>query len=331
MAIADADPVEASASAGHDSDNTSQPRSSSKLSAGAKNVDAYNFRQPRIFSHDQIRLLNYVHDAFARSLSVFLSDRIRTIVDVRLDEIEQLAYSHYVSSCKTPTALFIADEFVSGQKAVFEVDPSFILFTLEKSLGGTTGGPNVARHLSPIERRYMSRLLVDIMQELSNAWGEIAVMTFQEAGFESNAEFIQIIPGSEPVLVSRLRLVVFQKEYYFHVCYPYLMLRQVLGRTGIKQWLSRSRRDVDAGVRDQFTHHLGETPVELRVELGRARLSLADVQNLQIGDVIPLHKGSADELDVFIDDRPFCSGQIGRVGKHLAVGVSNVVNNQEHD
>lgn len=174
-------------------------------------------------------------------------------------------------------------------------------------------------------------MLAQIMTELSSAWGEIAVMTFQETGFESNAEFIQIIPGSEPVLVSRFRLIAYSKEYYFHVCYPYLMLRQVLGRTGIKQWLSRSRRDVDVDIRDQFTHHLGETRVDLRVELGRATLSLADVKNLQVGDIIPLHKGSTDTIDVLIGDRPFCTGQIGRVGKRLAVGVSQVVNNNKHE
>lgn len=302
-----------------------------RRSAGERRVDAYNFRQPRIFSHDQIRLLNYVHDAFARGLSVFLSDRLRTIVEVRVDAIEQLSYAQYVSSCKKPTALFVAEEAALGHKMVFEVDPLFILFNLEKSLGGEGNAASHARHLSRIEQRFMSKILVRIMDELSSAWGEIATMKFHETNFESNAEFIQIIPGTEPVLVSRFRLIAFSTEYYFNVCYPYLMLRQAVGRTGIKQWLSRSKRDVDANIRDQYTHHLGETQVELRAELGRARLSLGDVKNLQQGDVIPLQTDSKDPINVFIADQLFFSGRIGKVGRHMAVGVSVVKNRDSNE
>ncbi len=38
-----------------------------------KRINPYNFKRPRLLSQDQMRLLNYVHDAFARDLSVYLS------------------------------------------------------------------------------------------------------------------------------------------------------------------------------------------------------------------------------------------------------------------
>ena len=293
-------------------------------------VDDYNFRQPRIFSQDQVRLLNYVHEAFARGLSVYLSNKLRTIVEVRLNAIEQLAYADYVHTCDVPSALYVTTARNTEHKAVFEVDPKFILFLLDKQLGGRGEFPATGRAVSPIEQRLMGKLLDHAYGELTEAWGEIATMSFEEVGFETNAEFVQIVPGTEPVLVARLKLVAYEHECFLNVCYPYLLLKQVLGRTGIKQWLSRSRGEMEGALRDLYERELGESRVELRVELGEATITLSELLDLEVDDVIPLRRKATDDVSVYIGARHYCRARLGRVGKYQAIGITEVVNNNEH-
>ena len=53
-------------------------------SEAERSVVPYNFKRPRLFSQDQTRVLNQIHEAFARDLSVYLSAQLRTIVDIAL-------------------------------------------------------------------------------------------------------------------------------------------------------------------------------------------------------------------------------------------------------
>ncbi len=293
-------------------------------------VDEYNFKQPRIFSQDQVRLLNYVHDAFARGLSVYLSNRLRTIVEVRLEAIEQLSYADYVTSCDVPSALYVTRASNTEHSAVFEVDPRFILFLLDKQLGGSGEFPENRRAVSPIEQRLMGRLLNRAYTELSTAWGEIATMKFEETAFETIAEFVQIVPGTEPVLVARLKLVAYGHECFMNVCYPYLLLKQVLGRTGIKQWLARSRGEMESALKEIYEKELGESKVELRMELGEARIPLTELLSLEVGDVIPLDRRASDDISVYIGSREYCKARLGRVGKYQAIGITELVNQYDN-
>ncbi len=294
-------------------------------------VDEYNFRQPRIFSQDQVRLLNYVHEAFARGLSVYLSNRLRTIVEVRLQAIEQLAYADYVKSCDVPSALYVTEARQTEHKAVFEVDPKFILFLLDKQLGGRGEFPEETRPVSAIEQRLMGKLLDQAYRELTSAWGEIATMQFEEVGFESNAEFVQIVPGTEPVLVARLKLMAYERSCFLNVCYPYLLLKQTLGRTGIKQWLSRSRGEMETALKNLYEKELGESEVELRIELGDAKIRLSELLSLEVGDVVPLARRATDDIDVYIGSKRFCRARLGKAGKYQAIGITEIVNQYQHD
>src|SRR5690625_1654297 len=45
-----------------------------------RRVNSYNFKRPRLFAQAQMRVLNHVHETFARELPVYLSAQLRTIV-----------------------------------------------------------------------------------------------------------------------------------------------------------------------------------------------------------------------------------------------------------
>ena len=58
-----------------------------------KRVNPYNFKRPRLFAQDQMRVLGHVHEAFARDLAVYLSAQLRTIVEINLSAIDQVLSS----------------------------------------------------------------------------------------------------------------------------------------------------------------------------------------------------------------------------------------------
>ena len=50
--------------------------------------------------------------------------------------------------------------------------------------------------------------------------------------------------------------------------------------------------------------HLRHTQVNVRVNLGSAQITVGDLVNLNVGDVIPLAQDADGELDVLIEEVP---------------------------
>ncbi|QXD16062.1 flagellar motor switch protein FliM [Rhodocaloribacter litoris] len=293
-----------------------------------KRISLYNFKRPRLFSQDQMRLLNYVHDAFARDLSVYLSAQLRTIVDINLTAMDQVLYSEYVMSSAPPSALYVIEVKELAQQFVFELDPRLVIFTIEKLFGGPGTFLRKPRELSQIERRIMSKIMGRVLRELQKAWQQVYGISLQETAFESNAEFVQIIPGVEPALVGTFEVSIYEQQSFINICYPYILLERMLGRTGIKQWLSNTTTQVDPRVRARYESMLRNTIVEMRAELGRTRLPVSELTQLQVGDVIPLEQRVTDAVRVFVGQRDRFRATSGRVGKRRALKILDVIEPQ---
>ncbi len=289
-----------------------------------KRVSPYNFKRPRLFSQEQMRVLQYVHELFARDVSVYLSTQLRTMVEITLTAVDQVLYSEYVASSASPSALYVGKAEGLGYQFIFELDPDFVIYTVEKLFGGAGQFVDNNREVSKIEQRIMSRVVRKAFNELEVAWKQAHELHLEEVAFESNAEFIQILPSMEPAMVAAFEMRVQGRRSFLNICYPYLLLEQVLGRTGMQRWISGTRTEVAPQVRARYEEGLRALEVELRAELGRTRLSIHDIAALQVGDVIPLHRRTTEPIQVFIDKQEKFTAVAGTAGKQRALRILDV-------
>jgi flagellar motor switch protein FliM len=294
-----------------------------------RKVSPYNFKRPRLFAQDQTRVLNHVHEGFARELSVYLSAQLRTIVDITLNAVDQVLYSEYVMSSAPPSALYVAEVKNLNQKFVFELDPRLVVFMIEKLFGGQGSFLKKPREVSLIERRIMSKVMDRAFTALRKSWQQVHEVDIEEVAFESNAEFVQIIPGVEAAIVASFEVVIYEQPSYINICYPYMLLERMLGRTGMKQWVSSATTQVSSEVRSRYEETLRMISVELRAELGRSMLPIVDLSQLAVGDIIPLQRRMNDPLDVFVGDKHKFSAVAGQTGKYRALRILDVIESQQ--
>ncbi len=290
-----------------------------------RRVNSYNFKRPRLFAQDQMRVLNHVHETFARELSVYLSAQLRTIVDISLSAVDQVLYSEYVMSSAPPSALYVAEVTNLGQNFVFELDPRLVVFMIEKLFGGQGEFLKQSREVSQIERRIMSKVMDRAFGAMQKSWGQVHEIEIDEVAFESNAEFVQIIPGVEPALVVSFSVMIYDQPSYINLCYPYMLLERMLGRTGMKQWISSATTPVSSEVRERYEETLKKIMVDLRAELGRTTLPLPDLSALQVGDVIPLQRRVTEPLDIMVGKKLHFTAAAGRSGRYRALRVLDVI------
>ena len=170
----------------------------------------------------------------------------------------------------------------------------------------------------------MSRVIRKAFSELEAAWEQAHEVTIHEVDFESNAEFIQILPSMEPGIVSAFEMRVQGRLVPLNLFYPYSLLDKMIGGAGMRRWAANATQEVPAPVRTQYEGALRSMDVELRAELGRTRLSIAEITGLREGDVIPLQRWTKDPLRVTIGDRETLVAAAGRAGKQYALRVLEV-------
>lgn len=286
----------------------------------------YDFRQPRLLSQEQMRLFGRLHDTFGRDVSVYLSSLLRTIVDLRPEQVEQGSYAAFLAGTSRPAALYVVDAAPLRPSFVLEVDPCLAAFLVDKLFGGAGLLPEEARPLTQVERGIMSKVTSRLLGELEKAWKPFAARTFTEAGFETNAEFVQIASGTDAVFTVRYAVKVYEQTSFLRLCYPYRLLEQLLVPSGYRAPLASPPQPPEEQARHRQV--VEGVQVELCAELGRARLPIGELMRLQVGDVIPLAQRVHEPLAVRVDQHARFKAAGGRSGRHHALRIVDVLANQ---
>ena len=67
-------------------------------------VQVYDFKRPERVSKEQMRALENLHEGFGRNFGAAISGYLRTIMEVKVANIEQMTFSEFIHRCPTPPA-----------------------------------------------------------------------------------------------------------------------------------------------------------------------------------------------------------------------------------
>lgn len=74
---------------------------------------------------------------------------------------------------------------------------------------------------------------------------------------------------------------------------------------------------------------LSDVTTQIQVELGRTGLSVREILDLDVGAVIELEKGAGEEVDVYINDRPFVSAEVVIINDSFGIRVNSFLETVE--
>lgn len=195
---------------------------------------------------------------------------------------------------------------------------------IDRLLGGPGVGGISGRELTEIEREVIEGVLAVILAELSKAWSTVAEVDFQLEKMESHPQFVQIAYSSEIILAVSLEMEVGTCSGMINLCFPFNSIKEILSELDTGKWLSmRLRGEENEGL--TMKRELSSIYVPLSVELGGAKIRLADLSKLSPGQVIRLDKRVDDKVLVKIDEIPAFYGWPGTSKGRMAVRLSSRV------
>ena len=136
-------------------------------------------------------------------------------------------------------------------------------------------------------------------------------------------KMLQIAPASEVVLriIFAVGGQIGSGEMIFAV--PFSAIDKMMPRELMKERFRRAPRDASESEIEALASHLRAAPVQLTAVLGETNLTLKQLAELRVNQVLPLTRRVTTPLDLLVQGVPKFKVRPGRVGRILSVQVGD--------
>lgn len=80
---------------------------------------------------------------------------------------------------------------------------------------------------------------------------------------------------------------------------------------------------------DDKLEFLKDLQLNVYIELGRTRMQIKDILELERGYVIELEKLASEPVDVFVNNKKIAEGEVVVIDKHFGIRITNLVSSEE--
>jgi flagellar motor switch protein FliM len=290
-------------------------------------ISVYDFKRPERVSKEQMRAFQALHEGFSREFGAALSGMLRTIIEVKLISVDQLTYSEFVYSLENPTCFNLLKADNLEGHLILDLNPSILFPIIDRLLGGgkdhSQGFPH--RPLTEIELRLVSRITNLTIDGLRKAWSNICDLQLRVTQVESNPQLVQIVPPNEVIVLISFELTMGEMRGIMNLCIPFNTIEPLSSKLSSNTWSTYTQKQPNPVQMLNLETGLSSAGVEMIVYLAGTKLTLTELANLEVGDVIMTEKEVSDGLEVVIEGSPKFHAHPGVLKGHKAVRIADPI------
>jgi len=277
-------------------------------------VRPYDFKRPERVSKDQMRSLQTLHEGFARNFGAALSGFLRTIVEIKVANCDQMTYAEFIAGLPNPTSFNLLEARPLEGQICLEISPLIIYPIIDRLLGGTNSDLfSPQRPLTVIETRLISKVTSRGLAALTEAWAGVKLLTFEIVASESNPQLVQIVPPNEVVVVIGFEMKLSNRAGTMNLCIPYNVIEPIIEALSSQNWFNVAKTENTSKIRKAIEANLNGAPLTVTSILAETSITLDDLMTLSRGDIIVTERPAASPVVICIEgERRF----IANLGKH---------------
>lgn len=292
-------------------------------------VRPYNLATQERIVRGRMPTMELIHERFARYLRIGLFNYMHRNAEVSVGPVKVQKYGEFVRNLVVPTNLNLVLAKPLRGTGLVVFDPNLVFLVVDNMFGGDGRFHSrvEGRDFTPTEQRIIQGMLGVVFAEYARAWAPVFKIEMEYVRSEMNSQFANIATPSEIVISASFSLEFGGSQADMHICFPYSMvepIRDLLYSTMQSDHLTQDNRWIKL-----LTRQLQSAEVELVCNLGSADVTLRDIADLRVGDVIPLTV--PERLHGEVDGIPVLELSYGRQGGHYAVKVERFVANEDAD
>ena len=290
---------------------------------GEPEAAPYNLTSQNIMLRDQFSALEEVYDKYASLLSGSLSSLLQRAIEVQFVSAEIVKYQECMRAFSSPTSFIIFSMQPLIGSALLAIEAGLVFSLIDCMFGGKGKPINRIREFTQLEQRMTTKLAIEMLAQLQNAWQIVQTVRISVKKTESKPEYVHLVAPHDMMVV--IVFAVKGKEFSgnVHVCISNLMLEPIKEKLSSKYL---REKDIENTWNRQLQQLIQNMPVTLIAELGRTHQSIGTILNLQVNDVVLLPTGPEDSVVVSIDHVPKYLAYPGVIKGNRAVEISALLN-----
>ncbi|TVQ54583.1 MAG: flagellar motor switch protein FliM [Phycisphaerales bacterium] len=285
-------------------------------------IKDYDFKRPERISKDQMRALQTLHESFARNYGASLSGFLRTIVEVRVANAEQMTYSEFIGSLPNPTSFNLVDAPPLDGQLCLELSPLIIYPIIDRLLGGSNHDVFIPqRAMTMIETRLIKQILERGMAALTEAWESVRKIDFKLGEMESNPQIMQIVPPNEVVVVIGFEIKMTNRAGTMSLCIPFNVIEPLIEDLSARNWFMTGKHSEESHWGRHIAGQISDAALDVGAILAQTAISMQDLRSLEVGDIITTEKPAVSPVVLEVEGVPKFIGHIGQFKGHRAVRI----------
>jgi flagellar motor switch protein FliM len=284
-------------------------------------VEPYDFRNPAFLSEVELRRLRLVHEDFIRYLSARLSLFLRMEFGLKMAKLTTATYARFTESLPSPTHICLFKAEPLAGISILDINPRLALTIADRLLGGRGHSVKTERYLTEIEVALLDDVVHMILEEWCHQWKVEQELTPLIVGHENSGRFLQTSPKDAVVLAMTLEASFGDCSEQIQIGVPYYTIEPLVRRM-------QARRQKDATVaavvqrKAAWQETYATVAMPVRAEWDTFELSLREITNLRVGDVLELPAEQLRETNVLLNGVPKFVGTVGIDQEHVAVQLT---------
>ena len=248
--------------------------------------------------------LDIVYERFIRLYRISLSNSLRKIASISIISTDFLKFGEFVNTLPIPSCMAIL-RFESLRGPALIVFESKLAYALVDSYFGGTDRPYTkvdGKEFTKIELSIMRKVMDLAIKDLEDAWSPVHKSEITYVRTEVNPQFVGVVPPSEVIISTTFEVELENASGTIALVIPYSTIEPIKhklnasfqneGEKGDKEWTNK------------LETHLYGVEANCAVNLGYSTVTVGDLVNLSVGDILPLTQDADGELELLVEGVP---------------------------
>lgn len=299
--------------------------------AKEQKVKNYDFKMPKKFTKEQLKVIDGIFENYSRVLSSYLTGLMRIFCKVEVLQIEEQLYYEFNNALPDYVMMSMVNmgityDDVIETNSIMQVSNQIAFTMMDRLMGGEGTYYEQNRDFTEIEVGLFTTVLNKMAALLKEPWGTYIDINPVITTIETNARVMQSISPDEVVILVVLEMEIKDVKNTMTFCIPAMNLESIMSKFG-DRW-SRTTKKLDPKRekerRVSLLEAIKDSDLRISAVLGETKLDLYDVLTMQVNDIIPLNVPIDSNINVNIGSNLWFDGKLGTKNNKKAVKIDNI-------
>ena len=248
--------------------------------------------------------LDIIYERFIRLFRISLSNSLRKVASISIISTDLLKFGEFVNTLPIPSCMCIM-RFEALRGPALLVFESKLAYALVDSFFGGTDRPFTkieGKEFTNIELTIIKKVMDLAISDLEEAWAPVHKTKISYVRTEVNPQFVGVVPPSDVIISTTFEVELENASGTIALIIPYSTIEPIKQKLNATFQTETDNKDRHWTM--VLSEHLQSVGAEVIVRLGETDITVADLVNLQVGDIIPLSQNADGELDLLLEGVP---------------------------